>query len=130
MDGILQLLLFGGLMVLMMRFGCGSHLFGNGQKDEGKPHAGGCGGSQKKVSTLPDPGTHSAPPKSDIDPVCGETVSTNKAKTSLHDGLVYFFCSDECRASFEVSPEKYAINENEVISLHPHRPEVKGSGHA
>ena len=47
------------------------------------------------------------PPERDADPVCGKTVTTSKAKSSVHAGLVYYFCSRECREVFEAAPALY-----------------------
>jgi YHS domain-containing protein len=47
------------------------------------------------------------PPLKDVDPVCGETVTTDKAKPSVHAGNVYYFCSRECREVFEAAPHFY-----------------------
>jgi YHS domain-containing protein len=49
-----------------------------------------------------------APPETDTDPVCGKIVSTASAKSSVFDGLVYYFCSRECREVFEAAPHLYA----------------------
>ncbi len=115
MEGLLPILLYGGLFFLMMKFGCGSHMFGHA-KDRGKKSPAGAGGGgccgggkkEKKEKTVSDNHNQPRPPLSDADPVCGQVVSTDEAKTSLHDGLVYFFCSTQCREVFEASPEKYA----------------------
>lgn len=53
------------------------------------------------------------PPEEDTDPVCGARVRTADAKPSVHDGLVYYFCSRECREMFEAAPDSY---------LHPEEP--------
>lgn len=37
---------------------------------------------------------------SDKDPVCGMTVGTEPADTTLHNGNVYGFCSEECKQGF------------------------------
>jgi len=120
MDALLQILLFGGLFFLMMRFGCGSHMFSHGSKQEKNSDAGGqgdcCGGSHTDTPPV-DNQSKGSPPKNDIDPVCGKTVFTDKAKTSLHDGLVYFFCSTECREAFEISPSKYAEKDDGTMPL-------------
>ena len=45
------------------------------------------------------------------DPVCGMEVSPGKAekagRTSHYQGKTYYFCSDECKAQFDKSPERY-----------------------
>jgi uncharacterized membrane protein YraQ (UPF0718 family)/YHS domain-containing protein len=35
------------------------------------------------------------------DPVCGMTVDRAKARTSVRDGVTYYFCGEGCRQSFE-----------------------------
>jgi YHS domain-containing protein len=47
------------------------------------------------------------PPAKDVDPVCGKTVTTDKAKPSVYAGNVSYFCSRECREVFEAAPEFY-----------------------
>ncbi len=47
------------------------------------------------------------PPETDVDPVCGKTVHTQGAKSAVHDGTVYYFCSRECREQFEAAPHLY-----------------------
>ena len=46
-------------------------------------------------------------PAEDSDPVCGKSISTEHAKPGLHDGWVYYFCSQECREIFEAAPASY-----------------------
>ena len=52
------------------------------------------------------------PPEKDLDCVCGETVKTVGARSSVHDGLVYYFCSSECREKFESTPSTFAARSN------------------
>jgi YHS domain-containing protein len=47
------------------------------------------------------------PPAKDIDPVCGKTVTSERAKSSVYSGHVYYFCSRECREVFEAAPDLY-----------------------
>ena len=133
MDGLLQFLLFGGAIFLMMRFGCGAHMSGHGaghnKDNKSGAHGGGCGGGAKKDAIVSKQENQAGPPKQDTDPVCGNLVSTKKAKTSLHNGLVYFFCSTECREVFEISPNTYAVRENEVLPLPHNQNSMKDSNH-
>ncbi len=131
METILQILLFGGLMFVMMRFGCGSHMFGHGSKAKKSSSSGGCcGGGDKKAEASPgNEYSHLSPPEEDTDPVCGKTVSTGGAKTSVHDGLVYFFCSAECRDAFEASPSEYVNRERETARRHLDHQAAEGGGH-
>ncbi len=42
------------------------------------------------------------------DPVCGMTVDEKSAKfKSEHMGKTYYFCSQECKTSFDKNPMKY-----------------------
>ncbi|KNC55887.1 cation transporting P-type ATPase [Thecamonas trahens ATCC 50062] len=67
-----------------MRFGCGAHVMGHGH---GKAKHGDANHSrQKNAEEL-----RWIPPTKDVDPVCGKTVSTDKAKPSR----------------FEAAPEQY-----------------------
>jgi YHS domain-containing protein len=50
------------------------------------------------------------PPAKDADPVCGKTVTTDRAKPSVYAGNVYYFCSRECREIFEAAPNLYLGN--------------------
>ncbi len=61
-------------------------------------------------------------PKTDIDPVCGKTVQTANAKPSVYAGMVYYFCSRDCRERFEAAPQSYlaatvanVTNEKETV---------------
>ena len=60
MATLIYFLLLAGLIAVVMRSGCGAHVFG---------HRHGA-----------------ATPGKDKDPVCGMTVETAKAKTSIHAG--------------------------------------------
>ena len=46
------------------------------------------------------------------DPVCGMAVDPVKAgdKKSSHDGMTYYFCSDECKQKFDLNSEKFVAN--------------------
>ncbi len=45
-----------------------------------------------------------------IDPVCGMSVSAVEATLHVeHNGVVVYFCSASCRASFLATPERYAV---------------------
>jgi YHS domain-containing protein len=47
-------------------------------------------------------------PEKDLDCVCGQMINTTSAKPSVHDGLVYYFCSRKCRDKFETAPSTYS----------------------
>ncbi len=49
-------------------------------------------------------------PEEDVDPVCGKAVATATAKSAVHDGWVYYFCSSACRERFEAAPKNYLGN--------------------
>jgi YHS domain-containing protein len=84
--------LWAGLIFLMMRFGCGAHVMGHGHGQD----------SRQESERL-----RWVPPETDVDPVCGKTVHTDKAKSSVHEGSVLYFCSRECRERFEAAPHLY-----------------------
>ncbi len=99
MGALVYFALWAGLFFVMMRFGCGAHVMGHRQ---GHRDAHG-----KDMPDNPDR-LHWVPPEMDVDPVCGKTVHTANAKSSVHDGMVYYFCSHECREEFEAAPQLYA----------------------
>jgi len=94
MDALIYFLLWAGVIFLMMRFGCGAHVMGHGKHD---PKSAGTRHGDMRWT----------PPETDTDPVCGKTVRTDQAKPSVHDGMVYYFCSRECRERFEAAPDLY-----------------------
>lgn len=46
-------------------------------------------------------------PERAIDPICSTTIKTSNARVSLHEGVIYYFCSRECRERFEAAPALY-----------------------
>ena len=81
---ILYFLLWAGAFAVMMRFGCGAHVMGHGRRRDGWKT-----------------------PDQTVDPVCGMSVRTAAARSTLHAGQVYFFCSQACREKFEAAPATY-----------------------
>lgn len=110
------LILLGGAMVAMHLFG---HGHGSGHKkgpagNEGHGRTGtraaGCCGSHgggHKNETGENDELRWVAPKEFVDPVCGEAISTDDSKPSVHDGQVYYFCSHQCRNAFETTPHEY-----------------------
>ena len=97
MQTLAYFLIWGAFIFFMMRFGCGAHVMGHGHH-----HAKGNSG------TLPSAGAAGwAPPAKDIDPVCGMTIETAGSKSTVQNGHIYYFCSQECREKFEASPKSY-----------------------
>lgn len=84
-------LVFAALFFLMMRSGCGSHAAGHGHRRHR-------GDSSEEIQA----------PEKAVDPVCGMTVETRTAKSAVHEGRVFYFCSTTCREKFETSPATYA----------------------
>lgn len=70
-------------------------------------------------------------PERDTDPVCGKTVLTENARSSVHDGQVYYFYSTDCREKFEAGPHLHLAGEGGSVSRPSsaleHRPEGGGS---
>lgn len=96
MEALIYFALWAGLIFLMMRFGCGKHIMGHGHD-----------GARNKRAPQHSNEVRWVPPEADVDPVCGKTVRTNKAKSAVHDGTVYYFCSPEHRETFEAAPHRY-----------------------
>jgi len=43
------------------------------------------------------------------DPICGMTVNEKTARLrSEHEGTTYYFCSPQCKKTFDGNPHKYA----------------------
>jgi YHS domain-containing protein len=98
MEALIYFALWAGFIFLMMRFGCGAHVLGHGGHN-------GHGGDRAESGR--DDTLRWVPPERDTDPVCGKAVATDKAKPSVHEGHVHYFCSRECREVFESAPELY-----------------------
>jgi YHS domain-containing protein len=94
MSALLYFLIFGGLIFLMMRLGCGAHVMGHGQGHE--THAFGDHRREAQTGDL-----RWQPPEEVRDPICGKMIKTATAKSSILNGFVYYFCSSECREQFE-----------------------------
>lgn len=117
MESILPYVIWGGLIFLMMRFGCGSHMFGHRQDDRTQAGHGAHDGGPAHSCCAPAPddvlksrweGRSRLPaPAGQRDPVCGKTVTVDAAKTSFYAGSVHYFCSRDCREIFEAAPEAY-----------------------
>ena len=45
-----------------------------------------------------------------VDPVCHKAVSPERAKPSVCQDVIYYFCSRECREIFEADPDSYVSN--------------------
>ncbi|MEZ5853039.1 MAG: YHS domain-containing protein [Hyphomicrobiaceae bacterium] len=103
MDALAYFLIWGALIFLMMRFGCGAHVAGHGH------HA------SKDENDASAEGLRWIAPETDTDPVCGKTVRTQNAKPSVHDGSVYYFCSRDCREIFEAAPDQY-LGESAIVT--------------
>jgi P-type Cu+ transporter len=42
------------------------------------------------------------------DPVCGMMVDDATATKSTYQGKAYYFCSDQCKKTFDANPAKFA----------------------
>lgn len=43
------------------------------------------------------------------DPVCGMKIEQDQARgSSEFQGTTYYFCSDDCKRTFDRNPERYA----------------------
>jgi YHS domain-containing protein len=113
MQTLIYFLIWGALIFFMMRFGCGAHVMGHGH-----------GHGDSRTRGL-DPSSNGnlrwMPPEKDIDPVCRRTVETAKAKSAVHAGHVYYFCSQDCRQKFEANPASFiepAIGTSRMMEHH------------
>jgi YHS domain-containing protein len=116
MSALLYFLLFGGLIFLMMRMGCGAHVMGHGQG-----HAMQASGDDRREAQSGD--LRWQPPEEAKDPICGKTIKTATAKSSILNGFVYYFCSSECREQFETrmaAPGQTAIADQSEKLEHSH----------
>jgi len=100
MESLIFFAIWAILIFLVMRGGGGysAHIAQTGQ-DRGETPGGGAGTGLA--------GHLLNPPERDTDPVCGKIVVTQRAKPSVHDGRVYYFCSRDCREIFEAAPAYY-----------------------
>lgn len=112
METLIYFLLWGVLIFVMMRFGCGAHVMGHGHRR----------GRQQDKTESSGGDVRWVPPEKDRDPVCGMTVATATSKSSLHDGRVYYFCSADCREKFEAQPAIYVKTAAKPMAHeeHPH----------
>ena len=92
MEGFLSFVLFGGLFLLMMRYGCGAHVM----HDSHTPG---------KASTAEE--------KDNVDPVCGMTVTHDVGGyTKMHEGQLFRFCSRKCLDKFDSAPSDYLVSKS------------------
>ena len=90
-------LIIGVIFFLMMRGGCGGHVMGHGHHRH-----------RDQTGPLGPPGNETLNIPAQVrDPVCGMTIASATAKTSMHRRAIYYFCSDQCRGTFEAAPESY-----------------------
>ncbi len=95
MQPFIYFIVWAVLIFVMMRFGCGAHVMGHGS------HHGHKTGESTEKGQLP------TTPLKATDPVCGMTVEPAKAKSSIFEGIPYYFCSNDCREKFEAAPGTY-----------------------
>jgi YHS domain-containing protein len=54
-----------------------------------------------------------------IDPVCGMVVDTDTALAKAkYNSQAYYFCSEQCAATFRADPERYAGEAGEAMEQH------------
>lgn len=94
-QSVTYFLAWAAFFALMMRYGCGAHVMGHGSKHGGSTGDGEHGSADSSSWKAPDQA---------VDPVCGMSVQTATAKSTVHAGQVCFFCSQACRDKFEAAP--------------------------
>ena len=96
--GLLWLFLIGAaFLFLMSKAGCGMH--------------GGGGHGHGGAKSSPEPGHYRHERGVEVvqDPVCGMTLSVNRAAgVRTAPGRTFYFCSADCLAKFDREPERYA----------------------
>ena len=105
MDALIYFVVWAVIIFFMMRVCCGAHILGHGRHERSEDPPGARDGRAAR---------RWVPRERDVDPVCGETVRTEAAKPSVHDGTVYYFCSRECREAFEAAPHLHVGPEAET----------------
>ena len=104
MQTLLYFLLFAGLFLLMMRFGCGSHVMGHSH------HGGGSSTVHRHQNT--GGGALGWTPDTALDPVCGMKVNPRSTKWhSQYKEEQYYFCSQHCLNKFPRRLEVRAVTE-------------------
>jgi YHS domain-containing protein len=106
MDALLYFAVWAGLIFLMMRLGCGAHVMGHGQGREDQ-----ASGGDRREAKSGD--LRWQPPEEVKDLICGKTIKTATAKSSVLNGFVYYFCSSECREKFET--RMAALGQSSVV---------------
>ncbi|MBI1213486.1 MAG: YHS domain-containing protein [Alphaproteobacteria bacterium] len=101
MDSLLYFLAFAALFFVAMRFGCGAHVTGHSH-GHGHDKQAGSAGDLRSVSSV------RAATGQVTDVVCGMTVETARARSSVYEGNAYYFCGEECRKKFETNPAQFA----------------------
>lgn len=95
---LLWFLLWAGLFVVMMRFGCGTHMAHAGH---GSPiETGGHGDTPTSRS--------GARETTALDPVCGMPVPVDQGYAEVYQGRLLRFCSRRCLDTFDAAPHRYA----------------------
>ena len=103
LGSLLYFLLWAGAIFFMMRFGCGAHVMGHGHG-----HSDSHSSEPSDAANPSNSASRWAAPEVDMDPVCHMQVQTAKAKSSVYEGRLYHFCSQDCRAKFEAEPATYS----------------------
>jgi len=111
MDALIYFALWLGMVYLISRMDCHVQETGRGGSAIG---AG--------IHSDPKPQTNLlwVAPDKDIDPVCKKTVITETAKSCVHAGAVYYFCSRDCREIFEAAPDLYVGSSAPKTLEHAH----------
>ncbi len=98
MEFLLSLILWAGFFFLVMRMGSRFNMLAPEQERRQNVY---------EPGTLTTTKTNWVAPEKEVDPVCKKTISTRNAKSCVHAGHAYYFCSRDCREIFEAAPELY-----------------------
>jgi YHS domain-containing protein len=86
------------LNLLMTLFSCGAYV-GHGYRHQESRDRGDSSIVGRSLFWIPS--------EKDVDPVCGITVEMGEPELTIHEGRVYYFCSQSCRDRFEADPTSY-----------------------
>jgi YHS domain-containing protein len=119
LEAFLYFLLWAAVTVLALRLG-----LGRGGRQERHVQA---GGSVSAPDRSAETRLRWIPPETAVDPVCGRTVRPARARPSVQDGEVYYFCSRECREEFEANPDRHLRRGGSINA--PDRERTNGERH-
>lgn len=118
MEAFIYFLLWVAVSLLALRLGIGASASGYGRNRAAVPDDDYDNGRGSDLRWIP--------PETDTDPVCGKVVDPVRAKPSVYEGYVYYFCSRNCRERFEADPKSYMDERQQSETAHQESDETTG----